>query len=124
VSAPRYKSPELPPVESLAKVTADYKRANDERARRLAGPVVVASAGPLDEQSESARLEILACVAHGKKAEADWTPDMRLEFYRGLADAVAEFCTAIGARTEARKGDRIDAMWQAIDSLNLYRGAR
>jgi hypothetical protein len=123
----RYKSPELPPVESLAKVTADYKRTNDAREKKLAAGarIVLRTNAGLDELSESARCEILALVAHGKKAEDDasWTAEMRLEFYRGLAEAAGEFCTAIGARTDARKGSHLDAMHEAIASLDRYRGA-
>lgn len=123
---PPYRSPELLPPAALAEVTAKYKAHNDARQTRLdAGArIVLRTSAGLDTQSEEARRQILDLIAQGRRAEADpeWTLEMRLDYHRALSEAMWEFCTALGATTSARRGTHLDAMHEAIASLDAYRG--
>lgn len=123
---PPYKSPVLPPASELAKVTAEYKRVNDERAARMAAasarPVSPASAG-LDEMAEAARCELLTQCAIAERADQEGEDDdLRLRFYAGFREACAEFFHALGARRLVARDNHLDAMHEAIASLDRYRG--
>ena len=124
----RYQRPELVPADSLAKVTAEYKKANDARAAKLAkGPAIYASssrAQGLDDLGEAARCELLALCDVARKGKSQDDDAMRLAFLENFVEAVAEFCTAIGARTSDRRESALDRMREAVASLERYRGDR
>lgn len=123
----RYVRPELPPVDALRDATKQLKEANDARAKKLAagaGVALVAARGALDEMAENCRIEILTLCDLGdsQDAEGRLSPAERLAFYQGLCKATREFCALLSARTAARRNDAMQAMRDAIDSLNRYQG--
>lgn len=123
---PKYKSPEMPPVQALRDATAALKAGNDARAAKLAAsPAVVLASGRLNEEQEYARCELIAlCDMAQREDEKGDDPALRLQFYAGLREAIREFCTALGARTAERRNDSLQAMRDAIDSLKRYQGER
>lgn len=122
----RYRSPELPPADAIARTTAEYKRINDAHAAKLAraaAPMLAREPGgmsrELDEQAENARCELIAlCDAAQRYDEDREDPALRLNFYEGFREAVREFCGALAARGSVRRSTHLDAMHAAIESLS------
>jgi hypothetical protein len=121
----RYRSPELPPADAIARTTAEYKRINDAHAAKLAraaGPMLAREPAPmreLDEQAENARCELIAlCDTAQRYDEGAEDPALRLNFYEGFREAVREFCGALAARGSMRRSTHLDAMHAAIESLS------
>jgi hypothetical protein len=122
---PIYQRPELPPLDALRQTTAALKAGNDARAAHLARPTQ-APAPRLDPRQENGRSELLALVAWLRRLHQEGQTDREtlVDYYIGFRDAADEFLTALGARTvESRRG-HLDAMHEAIASLDLFRAGR
>lgn len=122
-----YKSPELPPPDDLARSTARYAEHNAalraKQAKASDRHILRTSAG-LDEATEAARCELLTQCQIGKRYDQEGAdPQKRLAFYASLRDACEEFFAALGASTPRTRSNHLDAMHEAIASLDRYRGA-
>lgn len=128
MSAPPYKRPEPPKLEELQKSTERYAAHNAairERHAKASDRHVMRTNAGLDELAEAARAELLTQCGIGKELDdAGDDPELRLQFYAGFREACREFFAALGATPgSARQGNRLGAMWEAIHSLDRYRGA-